>query len=389
MKDQIKVHIENQRDRYYEISQYIGHHPELGHQEFKAAKTLTDELSQQGFKVTMGTCGLDTAFEAVYDSGKPGAKIGFMAEYDALPELGHACGHNLIGTMAIAAGIGLSKAISETGGAVYVYGTPAEETTGAKVNMSDEGVLSHLDAAMMVHPSAEHMASGSSLAMDAIQFEFFGRASHAANSPHKGINALDAVIQTFNSINALREHLPSDVRIHGIITDGGYAANIVPDYAKAQFYVRSAKRSDLNTILEKVKNCAKGASLATGARLESSFYEFSYDDMNTNETLSGLFTSNVLGLGVTKDEIKKEEDGGSLDMGNVSQVVPSIHPYVKISDTNCDYHTHEFREAALSQQGFEGLMLGATSMALTGYDLMTKPELLKQVKDEFEAWKNK
>lgn len=284
-------------------------------------------------------------------------KIGYMAEYDALPDLGHACGHNLIGTMAIAAGIALSKVIDETGGAVYVYGTPAEETKGGKVNMSDEGVLSHLDAAMMVHPSAEHMASGSSLAMDAIQFEFFGRASHAANSPHRGINALDAVIQTFNSINALREHLTSDVRIHGIITDGGQAANIVPDYAKAQFYVRSAKRADLTPILEKVKNCAKGAALATGARLEYSFYEFSYDDMNTNDALSSLYTANALELGVSKDQIKVEEDGGSLDMGNVSQVVPSIHPYVKITDNGADYHTHEFREAALSDEGFEGLIL--------------------------------
>ena len=383
----MKEQIESQRESYHRISQYIGHNPELGHQEFKAAKALTDELTKEGFNVTLGTCGLDTAFEAVFDSGKPGAKIGYMAEYDALPDLGHACGHNLIGTMAVAAGVALSKVVSETGGAVYVYGTPAEETTGGKVNMSDEGVLSHLDAAMMVHPSAEHMASGSSLAMDAIQFEFFGRASHAANSPHKGINALDAVIQTFNSINALREHLTSDVRIHGIITDGGSAANIVPDYAKAQFYVRSAKRSDLTPILEKVKNCAKGAALATGARLESSFYEFSYDDMNTNDALSKLYTANTLDLGVSKGQIKKEEDGGSLDMGNVSQVVPSIHPYVKIADNGCDYHTHEFREAALSEEGFEGLILGAKSMALTGYDLLTKPELLNEIKAEFKSWK--
>ena len=387
MKEKLKEIIESKRDSYYQISQYIGHNPELGHEEFKASKALTDELTKEGFSVSLGTCGLKTAFEAVYDSGKPGPKIGYMAEYDALPELGHACGHNLIGTMAVAAGIALSKVIDETGGAVYVYGTPAEETTGGKVNMSDEGVLSHLDAAMMVHPSAEHMASGSSLAMDAIQFEFFGRASHAANSPHRGVNALDAVIQTFNSINALREHLTSDVRIHGIITDGGQAANIVPDYAKAQFYVRSAKRADLTSILEKVKNCAKGAALATGARLEHSFYEFSYDDMNTNDALSSLYTANALELGVGEEQIKVEKDGGSLDMGNVSQVVPSIHPYVKITDNGADYHTHEFREAALSDQGFEGLLLGAKSMALTGYDLLTKPDLLQQVKDEFNEWK--
>jgi metal-dependent amidase/aminoacylase/carboxypeptidase family protein len=235
----------------------------------------------------------------------------------------------------------------------------------------------------MVHPYYRHERSGSSLAMDAIQFEFFGKPAHAAASPEEGINALDAVIQTFNGINALRQHVTSDVRIHGIIPEGGKAANIVPDYAVAQFYVRAASRSYLNGLAEKVKACARGAALATGARLETSYYEFSYDEMNTNEVLSDAFTENLIALGIHPTHVAERSGGGSLDMGNVSLVVPSIHPYIQICHEPYACHTPEFREAAMSEQGRNGMILGAITMALTGYDLITMPELLAEVKEEF------
>lgn len=384
MKETIISTIDELQQTFYDISQYIGNNPELGHEEVKAYTALTNELAKHNFEVEIGTCDLATAFTAVYDSHKPGPSIGFMAEYDALPGLGHACGHNLIGTMAIAAAIGLSKVLSETGGKVYVYGTPAEETTGGKVTMAEAGVFNHLDAAMMVHPYYCHQKSGRSLAMDAIQFEFFGKSAHAAAAPHEGINALDAVIQTFNGINALRQHVKPDVRIHGVIPEGGKAANIVPDYATAQFYVRASNRKYVNAVTEQVKACAQGAALSTGARLEISNYEFSYDDMVTNEVLSTAYTQNLQLLGVPAEEIFEDQgDHGSLDMGNVSQVVPSIHPYIKICNEYFVCHTHEFREAALSPQGQEALILGAKTMALTGYDLLTKEELLQKVKDEF------
>ncbi|TWM34879.1 p-aminobenzoyl-glutamate hydrolase subunit B [Bacillus paralicheniformis] len=388
MKKQIEKEIENIREELLHISQYIGNHPELGHEEFKASKILSEELKKHGFQVELGTCGLATAFTAEFDSGRPGPAIGFMAEYDALPDLGHACGHNLIGTMAVGAAIGVSKVIASCGGKVYVYGTPAEETKGGKVTMAEQGVFDHLDAAMMVHPYCRHEKSGTSLAMDAIQFEFFGKASHAAGAPHEGINALDAVIQTFNGINALRQHILPDARIHGIIPEGGKAANVVPDYAVAQFYVRGTERAYVNELLDKVKNCAKAAALATGARLESSFYELSYDDLKTNETLSDAFTQNMIELGVDPDSIHEKADGGgSVDMGNVSQVAPSIHPYVQICDEPYACHTPEFREAAMSSQGFEGLMLGAKSMAFTAYDVLTNEELLRKIKEEFNLLK--
>ncbi|PAD27641.1 amidohydrolase [Niallia circulans] len=375
--------------KFKDISIYIGENPELGHEEFKACEILTDTLKQHDFNVEIGICDLPTAFKATFDSGKAGPVIGFMAEYDALPELGHACGHNLIGTMGIAAGIGLSKVLSKTGGKVIVYGTPAEETKGGKVTMAEAGIFEELDVAMMVHPLDSYMKSGDSLAMDAIQFEFFGKAAHAAASPHLGINALDAVLQTFNSINALRQHIKSDARIHGVITEGGKAANIVPDYAVAQFYVRAGKREEVNKLVEKVKQCAEGAALQTGATVKSSFYEFSYDDMITNQTLSDLFTKQLADLGVEPSEIQEQRDGsGSLDMGNVSQVVPSIHPYVKICNEAYACHTHEFREAAMSDQGREAMILGAKSMALTGLEILTNKELLAEIKAEFIKTKN-
>lgn len=388
MKQLINEAINKLQDTFYDVSKYIGKNPELGHEEFKACKALTDVLKEQGFTVEIGTCDLPTAFTAVYDSQKPGPSIGFMAEYDALPDLGHACGHNLIGTMSIAAGIGLSKAVAETGGKIYVYGTPAEETRGGKVTMAEQGIFNHLDVAMMVHPYYCHQKSGRSLAMDAIQFEFFGKSAHAAAAPHEGINALDGVLQTFNSINALRQHVKPDVRIHGVITEGGKAANVVPNYAVAQFYVRASTRAYVDEVTEKVKACANGAALATGTKLEISNYEFSYDDMQTNQTLSDVYTNNLISLGVSEQSITEDQgDHGSLDMGNVSQVVPAIHPYIQICDDYFVCHTHEFREAALSEQGREAMILGAQTMALTGYDVLTNQTLLQKIKEEFNATK--
>ncbi|ADU32397.1 M20 family metallopeptidase [Evansella cellulosilytica] len=385
MRDIITKTIEALRDDFFHISQFIGNNPELGNEEFKAAQILTDELIKHEFDITMNVVNQPTAFIAVYDSGLPGPHIGFMSEYDALPEVGHACGHNLIGTMGVAAGIALSKVIHQTGGKISVFGTPAEETRGAKVTMAEEGIFNDLDVAMMSHPSSSYVKSGTSLAMDAIQFAFHGRAAHAAAAPQEGINALDAVIQTFNGINALRQHVTSDVRIHGIIPEGGKAANVVPDYAVAQFYVRANTRATLNDVAQKVIQCAKGAELATGAKLTVSNYEFSYDDMVTNEALSECFTRNLISLGVGQEEIVTPSGSGSLDMGNVSHCVPSIHPFIKISEAPIIAHTHEFREAALSKSGFEGMLLAAKTMALTGFDVLTDETLLEKIKAEFQT----
>ena len=390
MKNIIIDSVETIKEELLYISQYIWNNPELGHEEYKACDILTSSLKKHYFIVEEGICDLPTAFRATFDSGKEGPTIGYMCEYDALPEIGHACGHNLIATMGLGAGIALSKVIEKTGGKVIVYGTPAEETKGGKVTMAEQGIFDELDVAMMVHPSSNYQKSGTSLAMDAIQFEFFGKTSHAAASPEKGINALDAVIQTFNGINALRQHVTSDARIHGIIPEGGKAANIVPDYAVAQFYVRAKTRSYVNDLVKKVKNIAEGAAMMTGATMKMSNYELSYDNLVTNETLSTSFTKALVELGVKKDEISDESKGyGSLDMGNVSLVCPSIHPYVKISDIPCPGHTFEFRDAAISDKGQEAMILAAQAMALTGLEVLTNKELLTKIKEEFKLNENK
>lgn len=377
--------VDKRKDTWFRISQAIGHKPELGNEEYFAQKTLGDALIFEGFEVTYGVADTPTSFAAVYNSGKPGGKIGFMSEYDALPDIGHACGHNLIGTQSVAAAVALKDAADQFGGAVYVFGTPAEETSGAKVTMANAGLFDELDAAMMAHPASDYVKSGTSLAMDAIELRFYGKTAHAAAAPDQGINALDAVIQTFNGINALRQHTPDHARIHGIIPEGGTAANVVPDYAVARFYVRAATRKDSDVLADKLMRVAKGAALATGARLESSNYEYSYDQMATNEPLSDLFTNALYQLGIPKNDVITEKDGsGSIDMGNVSLRCPAIHPYVRISDTPVNGHTHEFREASLSQRGFDGMMIGAKALALTGFELLTNPDARQKVKTAFQ-----
>ncbi len=384
MKDLIMKEIQTMKEELCEISDYICLNPELGNHEYKAVEKLTSFLESKGFSVETDIIGKPTAFKSVYDSKRPGPNVAFLCEYDALPEVGHGCGHNMIGTMSCGAAAGLSKVLHETGGRITVLGTPAEETDGAKVYMAEKGVFNDIDAAMILHPEDKTYESGSSLAMDAIQFDFRGKSSHAASSPHEGINALDAVILTFNGINALRQHVTPDVRIHGIIAEGGKAANVVPSKAVAQFYIRAGKKDYLKEVAEKVKNIARGAALMTGASLEISNYELSYDDMRTNMIMSKAFTENLRLAGVS--EINAERSSfGSLDMGNVSYVVPSIHPYISISDTSLVGHTTEFRDATLTDRAHDALVKGACALALTGYDILTDKELLKRIKEEFTA----
>lgn len=382
MKDHLKKYLDNIQRNLWEISDHLYHHPELGDQEFQSMQKLVDFLEEHQFTVEKGIVGRPTAFKAVYDSKKQGPTIAYLSEYDALPEVGHGCGHNLIGTMSAGAGVLLSKVLDEIGGRVVVLGTPAEETNGAKVPMAEQGIFDDIDAAMILHPADESYESGESLAMDALQFDFRGRTSHAAASPEKGINALDAVIQLFNGINALRQHVTSDVRIHGIIKEGGVAANIIPDKAVAQFYVRAKDRSYLNEVVQKVKNIANGAALMTGAELQISNYELSYDDMVTNKTLSDLFTKNLLSTGV-KQVKKAKESYGSIDMGNVSHVVPAIHPYIGLDFPGLIAHTREFADLTITDNSHKIMSQGALAMALTGYDLITNKEEFDKMNNEF------
>ena len=382
MKDIIVSEINKIRDELVDINDFMYNHPELGNEEFKSSKLLMDILKEHGFSVESNIGNQKTSFKGVYDSKKDGPTIGFLCEYDALPDIGHGCGHNMIGTMGVGAGIGLSKVVDKIGGKIVVLGTPAEETDGGKVHMVNAGVFEEIDVAMIVHPAEKSFDSGTSLAMDAIEFEFTGKPSHAAAEPEAGINALDGVIMTFNGINALREHLKSDVRIHGIIKEGGVAANIVPERAVAQFYVRSRERKYLNEVVEKVKNIAKGASLMTGAKLNIRNYEISYDDMRTNKILSKIFKDNMKYMKI--DDLEENRSGiGSIDMGNVSHVVPAIHPYIGIKE-GIVTHTKEFADNTITHKAHEKIIQGAAAMALSGYEVIMDKDLLKAIKEEFE-----
>ncbi|RKN84174.1 M20 family metallopeptidase [Paenibacillus ginsengarvi] len=383
MKSQLLQAIDRQQDTLKEIALYIGNHPELGHEEMLASARLKSELERQGFRVESNTLGLKTAFVATYESVKPGPTVAFLCEYDALPGLGHACGHHLICTMGLGAAIGLKAVIDTIGGVIRVFGTPAEETTGAKVPMAEAGLFDDVDIALMAHPFYRFEKSGSSLAMDALQFEFHGKAAHAAANPQDGVNALDAVVQLFNSINALRQQLPSHVRIHGVIIDGGIAPNIIPEYAAARFYIRSGNRPCTDETVRKVLLCAEGAALQTGCTLQTSNYEYSYDELRTNEPLSETFTSNLLELGIQPGEIKEGQDHGSLDLGNVSRRCPSIHPFVQVIDETFNLHTPEFRDLSMKERALDGMLLGAKALAATAYDVVVDSELLRRIKMAF------
>lgn len=386
VKDTLKHEVEKIKSRLWEISNQMYRNPELGDKEFESMRLLTDLLSEHDFKIETGLVDRPTSFKAEFKGDKAGPVIAFLAEYDALPEIGHGCGHNLIGTMSVGAGIILSKLVSEAGGSVVVFGTPAEETNGAKVPMSQEGVFENVDVAMILHPNNESVESGTTLAVDALQFKYIGKASHAAAAPEQGINALDSVIQLFNGINALREHLPTDVRVHGIISEGGQAPNIVPHLAVAQFYIRAKQRSTLDEVSKKIINIANGAALMTGSQLEISNYQISYDNMVTNQSLSKAFTKNLQEITV-QPVLAAEHSNGSIDMGNVSRVVPAIHPFIGLDDTELVLHTQEFADRTVSEEGRKALVNGALALAATGYDVLTDPNLLENIKEEFRRSK--
>ncbi|MEH7381128.1 M20 family metallopeptidase [Bacillus sp. JJ1533] len=388
LTEAIKANIDANKERYIETSHKIHANPEIGNEEFFASEQLTKILEDEGFSVEKDVAGHKTAFIARFKSEKPGPTIAFLAEYDALPGLGHACGHNIIGTLSVAAAVGLSKVIAETGGEAVVFGTPAEEggpNGSAKGSFVKHGLVEGIDAAMMIHPQGKTSLTSPSLAVDPLDFEFIGKSAHAAAAPHKGINALDAVIQLFNGINALRQHVTDDVRIHGIITHGGDAPNIVPDYAKARFFIRAATRTGLNEVTKRVKAIAEGAALATGAKLNVIAFQNEVDNLLLNDAFNAVFKEVIEDLG---ENVADEREGiGSTDAGNISQVVPTIHPYIKIGSDELVPHTVPFREAAASEQGDQALIKGAKALGLTALRLITEPQLLDIIKDEFKQRK--
>lgn len=374
----LKSQIEN-------ISEYLFCHPELGDSEFLSSKYLVDLLKENGFETEYPYWEIETAFKAEFGDNN-GPRIAFLPEYDALPGYGpdkknaHACGHNWIAAITVGAALVLSKLQDDFKGKIVVIGTPAEETVGRKVDMVSKGAFENIDAVFQMHLGANTSLNSSSLAMDAFEFKFNGKASHAASSPHEGINALDAVNLTFAGISALRQQLKSDVRIHGIVTEGGYAPNIIPEQCTCRFEVRSEKRSYLNEVSERVKNCAKGAALMTGTKLEISNFENSFDDLMVNSTLTEIAKKNLERCGI-KDFIDRKDPPGSTDLGNVSYVCPTMYGNIGVGDGKTKPHEEKFLDYVNSTEAKEKALMVVQALCYSALELYENPEILKKLKN--------
>lgn len=385
LKASVRGEIDAHGHQLSSLSLKIHSNPELGFQEVKAATWLAEYLGGNGFSIEQGICGLDTAFRGSYGQGKP--VIAILAEYDALPKLGHACGHNLIATSAVAAGVAAKLAVERWGGSILVIGTPGEELYGGKVVMANRGAFDGVEVAMMAHPGLLNTATTQFLACHHLEVEFWGRPAHAAARPEAGINALEAMLLSFAAINSLRQHIKDKARIHGIITDGGEAPNIVPAHSAGKFIVRAEDDSYLDELKERVINCFSGAAKASGAKLEYRWGEVRYAPLRNNLTLARLFRRNMQSLGRKVHLLDPGNSIGSSDMGNVSQLVPSIHPLVAIAPGKVLLHSPQFAQAAASEAGLRGLFDAAKALAMTVVDLVAVPEIVARVKDEFRRVK--
>ncbi len=374
--------IEARRDQLIELSLRIHANPETAFREAKAAGWLTECLEAEGFAVERGICQIGTAFRASYGSGRP--RVAFIAEYDALAGIGHGCGHNIIATAALGAAIATKAIVGEVGGTALVIGTPAEESGGGKVFMASRGAFDELDVAMLVHPANRDVAVTYALALVALGVQYFGRAAHAAARPEAGINALDALIIAYNAISVLRQHIRDSARIHGIITDGGQAVNVVPERAAGAFLIRAEDDDYLEELKEKVLACFRAGAEATGARLEYRWGEEArYGAMRSNLALAGAYRRNMEALGRQVQEYDSGRSLGSTDMGNVSALVPAIHPTVAIAPPDVPIHTPEFREVAASEAGHRGLLDSAKAMAMTAVDVLVDADLRRRIEEEF------
>lgn len=368
--------VDGMRGRLERISLDIHGHPQTKFEEEHACALLCRELKAAGFKVRRPVAGMGTAFVATAPSSRKGPRIALMCEYDALPEIGHACGHNLIATASLGAGLALAKVGYP--GTVIVMGTPGEEGGGGKRIMIEAGLFKGIDAALMFHPSFKDEVGERMMAIQEVEVVFKGRAAHAAARPEDGINALDAAISVFNSMNALRQHIKDDARLHGIITDGGQRPNIVPERAACLFYLRAQEQEYLQELLRKFLNAVKAAELATGAKAKVS-YPSSYRSRKVNLPLSDAIKRNLEALGRRPVGPTGARATISSDLGDVSQVVPAAHPFISIGK-GIAYHTREFAEAARSRKGQEAMVVAAKALAMTAIDLALEKGLMERVK---------
>lgn len=382
LKDQLGSRLDALRPELERIGRDIYANPEIGYQERKAVGWLSEFLTKQGFAVEVGVADTPTAFVASRRTGS-GPTIAFLAEYDALRGLGHGCGHNLIAMASTGAGVAVAELLDRFPGRVQVIGTPAEEGGGGKIRLIRGGIFQEVDAAMMFHPDSRTQVLHWALAVTHMHFEFTGRAAHASGDPEQGINALDAFVQAYSAISMLRQHIRDGSRLHGFLIEGGTAPNIVPERTRGEFLVRARDEAYMQELVQKVKNIFQAAALATGCSVKLTFDEEPYSDMRNNGVLAGLFEENLQRLGIDPVEGVPWEHAGSTDMGNVSHVVPAIHPTLAIAPAEVPGHSQAFLEASGSLRGYQAMVDAAKALAMTGADLLANHQLAEQAKAEF------
>lgn len=383
VKERLAAEVDNRADMLIDASHQIHAHPELCYEEHFAHDLLTGLLETEKIDVERHAFGLDTAFIA--RAGREGPTIAVLSEYDALPGIGHACGHNIIGTAGLGAGIAAAMLADEVGGRVVILGTPAEEGGGGKELLARRGAFEGVEAAMMVHPAGADLAKMDVIAIHQMKVRYHGQAAHAAAFPHKGRNALDAAVLGYMNVAALRQHIKPNERIHGVITNGGDKPNIVPQFASAEWYVRSPTLKSLERLKPRFVACLEAGAQAAGCEMEIEWQDPAYADMVDNLTMLDLYKANAQSTGRTL--IDSTQGGpqvvGSTDMGNVSYVVPSIHPMIKVAPPHLSIHTPEFTEYTASADGDTAVLDGAKAMAMTVADLWLQPDVLARAKDEF------
>jgi amidohydrolase len=391
LREKVKAAIAGERDHIVEVSETIRLNPEYQFEEFMASNLLADHLREVGYEVEKPYAGLETAFRATLKSSKPGPNVMVLAEYDALRGIGHGCGHNLIGASGLAAAIGMKAVIEEIGGTFEVLGTPAEEGGAGKVIELEYGAFEGVDAVMMIHHGSNISGAptewpvGTNLAVTGLNFEFFGKPAHSALDPFNGVNALNAVIQLFTGIDALRQHIHMESRIHGIITHGGDAANVVPKYAAARISIRSTSRDYLHELVEKVSNIGRGAALATGCEVKIEQGREIYD-FRPSYVIGRVFQDNMKEVGLEIPVAREGRTMASNDFGNVSYEVPSISAYFAISTDPIPHHSQQVVDASGSEFGYEQFIKASTAMTLTALDLMTDPELVAKAWEAHRNW---
>jgi amidohydrolase len=386
LKDDVCAAVDAMRDDLLALSHAIHADPELAFEEHRAAARLTDVIAKAGLDVVRGAYGLETAFAADFGDGDAGC-VAVLAEYDALPEIGHACGHNLIATSAVGASLALYSVVERLPGRVRLLGTPAEERGGGKELMARNGAFDDVDAAVIMHPASVNLVTMPCLALAEVEVHYHGRAAHASAMPSHGVNALDALVMAYQAIGALRQHILGNERIHGIITDGGHAPNIVPESAAGRFFVRAANADALAVLKTRVEGCFRAGAEGTGARLDLEWGDVDYLDIRYNDPLAECFRANAERLGREFFPLEKlpTSVAGSTDMGNVSYRVPSIHPMLASAPPHCTIHNPEFATWAGSEMGDTAAIDGAKALAMTVVDYLCSESLREDARKSFEA----